>query len=102
MLYSYNSKSLAELVHPFFDVLKTSKKNDPFKRPWVVVQNKEMQQWLTLQVATKLGIAANIEFILPSELMWKLYRVYNPEMPKILPTDRLPLQWRIFDFFFRT
>lgn len=70
---------------------------DPFRKQWIIVQNKEMEQWLTLQVAEETGIAANFEFILPSELMWKLYRLIIQEVPKVLPSDRIPMQLQIFD-----
>lgn len=97
MLSSYKSDTLTELIHHVCDVIIKSKKDDAFKRPWIIVQNKEVQQWLSLQIASKLGVIANIEFILPSELMWKLYRKINPDIPTILPSDRIPLQWSIFE-----
>ncbi len=70
---------------------------DPFAKIWVVVQNKEAQQWLTLQVAKTEDIAFNFEFILPSELIWKLYRMNHSDLPTSLPSDRIAMQWQIFE-----
>ncbi len=98
MFFQYKSDSLFKLAETFSRHVSENKLNHPFQKNWVVIQNKEAQQWLTLQVAANSGIAANFEFILPSELIWKLFRNFYPDTPKILPGDRLPLQWIILDF----
>lgn len=98
MLHIYTSESLDALADQCSDKLRECRSGDPFHSPWVVVQNKEVRQWLSLQASTKNSIFANVEFVLPSELIWRLYRLYKPETPKVLPTDRNPLQWRIYEF----
>ncbi|MBO6524428.1 MAG: exodeoxyribonuclease V subunit gamma [Balneolaceae bacterium] len=98
MFFQYRSNSLLQLSRTFSTHISARKSEHPFRKKWVVVQNKETQQWLTLQVANNLGVAANFEFILPSELIWKVYRTFYPETPKILSGDRIPLQWIIFEF----
>ncbi len=102
MFFQYQSDSLILLSKSFSDHISDRKSEHPFQKTWVVVQNKEAQQWLTLQVASYSGIAANFEFILPSELIWKLYRNFFPDTPKVLPGDRIPLQWIIYDFLMDT
>lgn len=102
MFFQYRSNSLIELSKVVSDKISISKSGDPFRNTWVVVQNKEVRQWLSLRVAEHSGISANLEFILPSELIWKMYREYKPETPSILPFDRLPLQWRIFELLKNT
>ncbi|RNC85339.1 MAG: hypothetical protein ED557_00775 [Balneola sp.] len=97
MFIYYNSGSLSELIKPLSDALSVHRKNHPFKKTWIIVQNKEAQQWLSLQLANISGISFNIEYILPSELLWKLYRKFDPELPAIMPSDRVPMQWKIFD-----
>lgn len=102
MFFQYRSNSLDELSKVVSDKISISKSGDPFRNTWVVVQNKEVRQWLSLRVAEHSGISANLEFILPSELIWKMYREYKPDTPSILPFDRLPLQWRIFELLKNT
>jgi exodeoxyribonuclease V gamma subunit len=97
MYHDYRSKSLPQLTHKFLDVLSENSSDDPFQKNWIIVQNREMQQWLSLSLARKYKIAANNEFIFPSELIWKLYRVKNPKLDTNLPSDIIPLQWSIFE-----
>ncbi|MEQ9310462.1 MAG: exodeoxyribonuclease V subunit gamma [Balneolaceae bacterium] len=97
MFFEYKSTSLFELAKVFGKKTKIYRFGKPFQKIWVVVQNKEAQQWLTLEVAKLEGIAFNFEFILPSELMWKLYRVQHPDLPKNLPSDRIAIQWHLFE-----
>lgn len=99
MFYNYQSNSLKELALLFSSEIEKAKKKSVLTPLWIVVQNKEAQQWLTLEVAKNIGIASNFEFVLPSELMWKLYRLENSELPKILPSDRTSIHLQLFDFF---
>ncbi len=102
MFFQYRANSLLQLSTAFSTIISGKNSDHPFEKKWVVVQNKEAQQWLTLQVASDCGIVANLEFILPSELIWELYRAFYPGTPKILPGDRVPLQWIIFEFLIKT
>ena len=97
MFFDYRSNSINSLSEAFLDLLASKKYNDPFEKNWIIIQNKEMQQWITLQEADHNSISANNEFIFPSEFLWKLYRLKNPELPKYLPSDRIPLQWSVFE-----
>lgn len=97
MYYDYKSKSLSHLTQKFLDILSENPSEDPFQKNWIIVQNREMQQWLSLNFAQKYKIAANNEFIFPSELIWKLYRVKNPQLDTNLSSDIIPLQWSVFE-----
>jgi exodeoxyribonuclease V gamma subunit len=97
MFFDYRFDSLTQLSEKFLDLLSSKNLDDPFVKNWIIVQNKEMQQWVTLQEAKNNSISANNEFIFPSEFLWKLYRLNRPELPKYLPSDRIPLQWTIFE-----
>jgi exodeoxyribonuclease V gamma subunit len=97
MFFEYTSNSIINLSDKFLDILSKNSPLDPFSKNWIIVQNNEMQQWIKLQEASKRSISANNEFILPSEFLWKLYRLHRPELPKNLPSDRLPMQVSIFE-----
>jgi|GEM_PF-978676 len=60
-----------------------------------VVQNHGIGQWLSLYMAEKEGIAANLKFEFPSERIWSLIRLLDPEIPQTLPSDRGPLTWSL-------
>lgn len=97
MFNDYKSKSFTQLTHQFLDLLSENSPCDPFQKNWIIVQNREMEQWLSLNLAKKKKIAANNEFIFPSEFIWKLYRIKDPQLSVYLPSDPLPLQWSIFE-----
>ncbi len=97
MFYNYRAQSLTALSELFNHHHPGKGSGDPFRSQWIVVQNREMQQWLSLQQATIRGISANNTFIFPSELLWKLYRIIDSELPHQLPSDRNPMHWQIFD-----
>lgn len=97
MLLRKTSPSLHHLADYLANYLKVLPDKSPFEKPWIIVQNKETEQWLNLELAQRLGISANIEFLLPSELLWKLYRKIDPSLPEVLPSDRIPMQWKIFE-----
>ncbi len=97
MFYDYRSNSLTNLSAKFLELLSNTSPKDPFKENWIIVQNREMQQWLTLQESARNSISANNKFIFPSEFLWKLYRLKNSELSDILPSDLTPMQWSIFE-----
>jgi exodeoxyribonuclease V gamma subunit len=82
MFFDYRFDSLTQLSEKFLDLLSSKNLDDPFVKNWIIVQNKEMQQWVTLQEAKNNSISANNEFIFPSEFLWKLYRLNIPELTK--------------------
>lgn len=97
MYHDYRSTSLTKLAHQFLDLISENSPTDPFQKNWIIVQNREMEQWLSLNLAKRKKIAANNEFIFPSEFIWKLYRSKEPDLPIHLPSDKIPLQWSIFE-----
>ncbi|HET8864954.1 MAG TPA: exodeoxyribonuclease V subunit gamma, partial [Gracilimonas sp.] len=96
MFHSYYSHSLDQLAQQFSEILR-SDASDPLKPTWVVVQNNEIKEWLSLKVAAHQGIAGNFRFIFPSEFLWTLYRLKREEVPRVLPSDLNAMQWLLFD-----
>lgn len=98
MIHIYNSHSLDKLAHYFSDILQ-EERSDPLQPTWIIVQNNEIKEWLSLQLASKQGIAGNFRFIFPSEFMWVLYRLKEKDIPQSLPSDLAGMQWALFDLF---
>lgn len=98
MFHTYTSTSVRELATVFAEILY-SRKSDPFEAPWVIVQNNEIREWLSLKLAEENEIAGNIRFILPSEFIWTLYRLKEPELPQHLPADLNSMRWGLFHMF---
>jgi exodeoxyribonuclease V gamma subunit len=70
--------------------------DDPFEPEIVVVQSGGMRRWLSLQLAGRLGIAANIRFPFPAAYTWELIRRADPDVPAESPFDQKVLAWRIW------
>ncbi len=96
MYFQYSSDSLTKLADHFLDLFGQSNPENAFQKKWIIVQNREMQEWLTLREAEKHKISANNQFVFPSEFIWKLYRLCEPEFPSVLPSDKNPMLWSIY------
>jgi len=69
-----------------------------------LVQSNGMAQWLRLSLAEADGIAASVDFPLPSSFVWRAYRAVleqagpaeeRQSIPPHSPFDKRPLAWRI-------
>ena len=89
MIQLLQSNDMSMLVDTF---VKQDQLNDqdPFLPTIIVVQSVGIGQWLKHQVALHSGIAANIECILPVELIWRLYKGVLPQqqLPELSPFNR--------------
>lgn len=96
MFNKYQSHSLTDLARELAEITVLETPN-PMRPSWVVVQNNEVKEWLSLQIADLNGIAGNFKFIFPSEFIWMIYRLKEPDVPKTLPTDLNSLHWILFE-----
>ena len=69
----------------------------PFLAPWIVVPNREFQEWIDREIAKKVGSSPHFNYVFPIEFIWKLYRLIEPDLPKKLPTDLHALSFKIFE-----
>ena len=93
MLTLISSNDLTELTSIFADqAIKTG--GDPFVPATILVQSYGTGQWLKLQVAKQLGIAANLECLLPAHFIWKLYQNLL-DIPDLLPLQDDLLAFRL-------
>jgi exodeoxyribonuclease V gamma subunit len=98
MLELLQSNRMSFLVETLAERLQQP--NDPFQPALVVVQSQGIGQWLKVELAERLGIAANIDCLLPAELIWRLYQQVLPdhlgiELPAESPFSRALLSWRL-------
>jgi len=63
----------------------------------ILVQSPGMAQWLKLRIADVLGIAANIEFPLPSSFIWELYREHIHDLPAQSAFTKPNMQWKLME-----
>ena len=63
----HRSNRLEALAEALCEVLGAQAPQDPVTPEWVVVASPGMQRWVLMQVAQRLGIAANLQFLFPNE-----------------------------------
>jgi len=48
--------------------------SSPFVSEVIVVQSKGMERWLSMQLASKLGVWANCRFPYPNRFTWEVFK----------------------------
>lgn len=96
MLELLQSNNMRALVNTFCQRTQQRPKN-PFEAITVVVQSFGIGQWLKVELARQSGIAANIDCLLPAELIWRLYKDLLPkqQLSDESPFSRHLLTWRL-------
>ncbi len=69
--------------------------SSPFVREVIIVQSKGMERWLSMELASRVGIWANCEFPFPNRFTWGVFKTVLENVPDF---DRLSPEvnaWRI-------
>ncbi len=67
----------------------------------VLVPQKGLERWLVQRLAGRHGIAANLEFIAPAQMVWRVLRTLHPDLPAHSRFDREVLVWRLLELLER-
>ena len=70
---------------------------EPLDAERIVVPHRLLGEWLRLELATRLGIAAHLKVELPAEFAWSVMREAVPSLPVESAFEPGALRWRIFD-----
>lgn len=62
----------------------------------ILVPQPTLRRWLQAWLARRLGIAANLRFLTPSEFTWTLLRAGHAGLPAESPWDGARLRWRLY------
>lgn len=82
MFTLYHSNQLDLLRQLVLTLSKKKPLPNPFDKEVVLVQSPGMAQWLKLEIAKEVGIAANIDFILPATFIWQAFTRVLPDIPE--------------------
>ena len=93
MLQFFQSNNLSALANAFCERSQLDD-TDPFTPSTVIVQSVGTGQWLKLQLASRQGISANLDCVLPAHFIWGLYRSLLGQA-KQSPLDKDLLTWRL-------
>lgn len=94
LIHSPHINSLAESFRD--SVNRQMLSVDPLTAVEIIVPNRDTARWLSLFLAEKEGISANLNYKLPSEWLWSRIREGRPELPGLLPCDPDPMAWGIY------
>lgn len=95
MLKFFHGTQLEQLGERLLEEIDGSSHKNILKTEIFVVQNHGIGQWLSLYMAERQGIAANLKFEFPSERIWSLIRQIDDDIPQNLPSDRQPMTWSL-------
>ncbi len=90
----YTSNRLEALAGELSETLRQAP-SSPMTPEVILVQSRGMERWLSLELARRLGICANIRFPFPNHFVEELFRTVLPDMPGSPAFDPEVLAWRI-------
>lgn len=96
MLRLYQSDKLEFLAE--FLTADPSPPISPFEPETIIVPSLGMGRWLSLRLADRLGICANVRFQLPASFVWSLLGQFLGELPGRSPFSCEVLTFRILDW----
>jgi len=95
MLRLYQSNQLERLADRLGEVI-SEPLDDLFTPETIVVQHQGMGRWLSLQLADRLGICANINFPLPAGFIWQVLELLLPDVPPKTRFNPGAMRWAVF------
>jgi exodeoxyribonuclease V gamma subunit len=90
----FTSNRMEFLVELLSDVLK-SPLNHPLASEIILVQSKGMERWLSMELAQRNGICANVRFPYPIHFVYMLFREIILDLPEHSPYEPSIMSWDI-------
>lgn len=93
MLRVYHGNRLETLRDLLVEMIRRQPLADPFAREQILVQSPGMAQWLKLELAQRLGVAANLAFPLPASFLWDLFAQVLDDVPAQSAYQKSVMTW---------
>lgn len=90
------SNRLENLVGRLAEDLERNPLSQALTEELVVIQDAAIGKWVTLRIAQKTGVCANMRYLTPGQFIWEMYRRVLDELPEESLFDTDTLQWRVF------
>ena len=98
MLHVHHSNRLERLADRLCEVIAAPL--GPVLAPeTIVVPNPGMARWLSLAVAQRLGVAANLDCVFPAAFVWRVLRAQDATLPPLPPAEQGPLLFALLAAF---
>ena len=98
MLHVHHSNRLERLADSLCGVIATPV-GAPLAPETIVVSNPGMARWLSLAVAQRLGVAANLDCVFPAAFVWRVLRAQDANLPTVPPAEQGPLLFGLLAAF---
>lgn len=95
MIHLHHSNRLERLGDALAELLATPL-SSPLVPEIVLVQSNGMARWLSLRLAARNQICANVRFPYPAGYVWELLRTLRPDLAEVSGFDPGVLTWRIY------
>jgi len=92
----YTSNRLEVLGEKLAEVLSTPLAS-PLESEIIVVQSKGMERWVSMELAQRFGICANIRFPFPNAFVSETMQKIIPDIPELSPFDLEIMTWKIMN-----
>jgi exodeoxyribonuclease V gamma subunit len=69
----------------------------PLQPEIVIVQSQGMARWLQLELATRLGLCANVQFPFPRAFVRQVFRAFDPSVPETDPIHPSLVTWQVWE-----
>ncbi len=101
MLNVYKSNRMEMLFEALASVFYSAPP-EPLKPEWIGIQSRGMKQWISIQLAQKFGVCANMNFAFPKDIIRLILSEFSgseePEAKSLLDEDTI--FWLILDKLF--
>ncbi|GGK61206.1 exodeoxyribonuclease V subunit gamma [Amphritea balenae] len=97
MFQIYHSNKIDLQKDLLVELISRQPLSDPFQPETILVQSPGMAQWLKLELADKLKIAANIDFPLPASFLWRSFSTVLDAVPERSAFTKDGLTWALME-----
>ena len=95
MFAIYHSNDVTVLKSLVVQLMERDPLSHPFAKETILIQSPGMSQWLRLQLANEMGIAANIDFPLPATFIWNIFKQVLDDVPERSAFTKAQMTWRL-------
>ncbi|OBT06659.1 exodeoxyribonuclease V subunit gamma [Vibrio sp. UCD-FRSSP16_10] len=95
MFTVYHSNQIDLLKSLLIALIRQQPLSSPFEQEQILVQSPGMSQWLKMELAKDMGIAANLNFPLPATFIWQMFIEVLPNVPKRSAFNKEAMTWKL-------
>ena len=95
MFTVYHSNQIDILKTLLVELIRANPLDNPFTKEQILVQSPGMSQWLKMELAKELGVAANIDFPLPATFIWNMFVHVLDGVPERSAFNKDAMTWKL-------